>query len=246
MKLKLYLLLLFSHVISSIQALAQEPDSVRFSVENEMIVVRYDFLNGEPDEVYEFYLYSSHDNFQKPLQQTTGDIGKGITVGPGKVIYWNAKAELGNFKGDLSLRIQGDKYVPIVSYQNIYEKTRIKRGSQFEIHWKPGDKSDKVLLSVLRRGVPVLDPLIVDNSGSFVWTLTDNVSPGKGYAVRIADTNNLLRQETSDLFSVKRRTALGFTILPAAIITGGVAALLFIGGDDESSIPLPPSVPGKN
>ncbi len=245
MRLKLYLLL-FYLTIYAIPAICQDADSVTMSIENDLVVVRYDFLNGEADEVYEFYLYSSHDNFQKPLQQTTGDVGKGIKTGAGKVIYWNAKKELGNFKGDLSLRIRGDKYIPIVTYQNIFQNTRIKRGSRFDIQWKPGDKSTHILFSVTRRGVPVVDPVIVENNGSFVWALPDNVSPGKGYAVRIADTNNLLREETSQSFSVARKSSLGLKMIPAALVAGGIAAILLMGSEDEDAIPQPPAVPGSN
>jgi hypothetical protein len=227
-------------------AFSQELDSISMSVENDVVVVKFDFVDGEPEEVYELYLYSSHDNFQKPLQLTAGDVGKGIKVGVGKTIYWNAKEELGNFKGDLSLKIKGDKYVPIVQYQNIHERLKTKRGEPFEIHWAASDKTEKVALKILRNGVPVMTPEIVENTGTFTWMIPMNAKAGKGYTVQISDTDNLLREETSAVFSVTRKLPLVFKILPAVAVAGGIAAILMTREDPENGIPEPPLTPNAN
>ena len=242
MNLKLSLIFLLSFAIVYI-TLGQELDSVIITLENDMVVVRYDFLEGEPDQVYELFLYSSHDNFQKPLQLTTGDIGKGIYIGTGKVIYWNAKQELGNFKGDISLKIKGDIYTPIVQYLNVYDNLKLKQGSQFGFQWKSNDKSDKVLLKIQRNGVPVTDPLVVDNTGTYTWTIPRDVKAGKGYSMQIADTNNLLREETSNSFSVRRKVSLAYKIIPPILIAGGIAAIFLTSSDLESEIPEPPLTP---
>jgi hypothetical protein len=245
MKLKLNLLLIFSFV-AIFGTHGQELDSVVITLENDMVVVRYDFLDGEPGHVYELYLFSSHDNFQKPLQLTTGDIGKGIQIGAGKIIYWNAKQELGNFKGDISLKIKGDIYTPMIRYLNVYDNMKLKQGSIFDLQWKSNDKSDKVLLKIQRHGVPVTDPLVVDNNGSFSWIIPKDVKAGKGYSVQIADTNNLLREETSNTFSIKRKVSLGYKVIPPILVAGGVAAIFLLKSDPEGEIPEPPLTPAGN
>ncbi len=245
MNLKLNLTIILSFAIVS-GALGQELDSVNITLEKDMVVVRYDFLEGEPDQIYELYLFSSHDNFQKPLQLTTGDVGKDIHVGTGKVIYWNAKQELGNFKGDISLKIKGDTYTPIVRYLNDNDNLKLKQGSQFDFQWKPNDKSDKVLLKILRNGVPIADPSVVDNTGKFTWTIPRDAKAGKGYAMQIADTNNLLREETSNSFAIRRRVSLGYRIIPPLVVAGGVVAILLLKSDPENEIPNPPSTPSGN
>lgn len=224
----------------------QELDSVSMKLENDMVVVRYDFLEGEPDQIYELFLFCSHDNFQKPLQLTTGDIGKGIRVGAGKVIYWNARQELGNFKGDISLKIKGEIYTPMVQYLNVYENLKLKQGSQFEFQWKANDKSDKVLLKIQRHGVPVAAPLIVDNQGSYTWTIPRDASAGKGYTVQVTDINNPLRGETSNTFSIKRRVSIGYKIIPPLLVAGGIAAIFLAGSESEKEIPDPPQTPASN
>jgi hypothetical protein len=244
MKLKLnllFILLLFSFLWAN----AQELDNVTTTLENGIMVVRFDFLQGDPDTEYELYLFSSHDNFQKPLQETTGDVGKGVKIGAGKVIYWNAEKELGVFEGYLSLKIKGSKYVPFVQYSNINDQLKLKRGEQFNIQWKPGDKSRQVLMEIKKNGIPVEDPMIIDNSGSYAWKIPEKAKPGKGYTIQIKDIENNLRAETSHSFSVKRKVPLGYIIVPAAVVTGGVLYFL-LNQPEPGGIPEPPSIPSAN
>jgi hypothetical protein len=244
MKLKLNFLLFFMFV-SFTWVNAQELDSVTTSQENGIMVVRFDFLQGDPEAEYELYLFSSHDNFQKPLQETTGDVGKGIKLGAGKVIYWNAQKELGVFQGDLSLKIKGSKYVPFLKFTNINDQLKLKRGEHFTIQWKPGDKSQQVLLEIKRNDIPVEDPMIIDNSGNYDWKISEKAKPGKGYTIQIKDIENNLREETSQSFSVRRKVPLGYVIIPSAIVTGGLLYLL-LNPTTSTGIPEPPLTPSIN
>ena len=240
MKLKLNLIFVLTFFVITI-AKTQELDSVSMTFENGLVVVKYDFLQGEDSEDYELYLYGSHDNFAAPLQYTTGDVGKKIQLGPGKIIYWDAKKELGVFKGDFSLKIKGKKYIPFVSYENISTDLKIKRGETFNIKWIPSTKDANVLLKIQRNNVPISDPLIVENSGEFSWDIPSNMKAGKGYTVQILNTHNLLKEETSGSFSVRRKVPLAYKIIPAIAIVGISAYLLT--KDEESGIPNPPGVP---
>ena len=240
MKLKLNLIFVLTFFVITI-AKTQELDSVSMTFENGLVVVRYDFLKGEDGENYELYLYGSHDNFVEPLQYTTGNVGKKIRLGPGKIIYWDAKKELGVFKGDFSLKIKGTKYVPFVSYENISIDLKIKRGETFIIKWIPSTKASNVLLKIQRYGVPISEPLIVENSGIFSWDIPANMKAGKGYTVQILNTENLLKEETSVSFSVRRKVPLAYKIIPALVVVG-IGAYLFT-KDEESGIPTPPGVP---
>ena len=240
MKLKLNLIFVLTFFVITI-AKTQELDSVSMTFENGLVVVRYDFLQGEDGEDYELYLYGSHDNFAAPLQYTTGDVGKKIQLGPGKIIYWDAKKELGVFKGDFSLKIKGSKYIPFVSYENINTELKIKRGETFHIKWIPSTKASNVLLKIQRYGVPISDPLIVENSGEFNWEIPASMKASKGYTVQILNIENLLKEETSESFSVRRKIPLAYKIIPAIAVVG-IGTYLFI-KDEESGIPTPPGVP---
>lgn len=240
MKLKLNLFLVLTFSVITL-AKSQELDSVSMTFENGMVRVSYDFLQGEEGEDYELFLYGSHDNFVEPLQYTTGDVGKKIQIGPGKIIYWDAKKELGVFKGDFSLKIKGNKYIPFVSYNNINAELKIKRGEIFIIKWTPSTKASNVLLKILRNDVPISDPLVIENSGEFSWEVSANLKAGKGYTVQILNTENLLKEETSDRFSVTRKIPLAYKIIPAIVLVG--VSVVVLTKEEENGIPNPPGVP---
>jgi len=223
-------------------AFGQVLDSISTSQEDGIIVVRFDFLQGESDIDYELYLYGSHDNFQNPLQETTGDVGKGIRVGVGKVIYWNAEKELGNFKGDFSLKIKGQKYDPIVEFKNISNQLKLKRGEQYNFQWRSNIKSDRVMFTIKRNGVPVTESSLIENTGEFLWFIPRDLKPSRDLSIEIADPENLLRKETSTPFAVRRRTPLAVKLIPAvAVIAAG--ATYFITNKSDDKIPEPPGLP---
>ena len=242
--MKLKLNFLFLTILSSIAFVhGQELDSISMEFEGGLVVVKYDFLVGEEGENYELYLYGSHDNFSEPLQYTTGDVGKNIQIGKSKVIRWDAKRELGNFKGDFSLKIKGSKYVPLVTFDNINSNLKIKRGNTFVIKWIPNTKDKEVLLKIQKSNVPISKSQIVENSGLYSWNLPADLKPGDTYSVQILDTKNLIREETSENFTVKRKIPLVYKIVPIAV-AGGVAAVLLL-NNDESGIPEPPAPPSN-
>ena len=240
MTLKLNLIFFVSLFVFTLSK-GQELDSISMSLENGKVVVRYDFLEGDEGVDYELYLYSSHDNYTKPLQYTTGDVGKNIKPGKGKVIIWDAQKELGNFKGDLNLKIKGSKYIPFVEFENIHENQKIKRGEPFELLWTTNTKTDKVLLKILRYGVPVTEPVAIKNNGRYSWNVPSDIRPGKGYTFQVHDAENQLRKETSNQFTVRRKVPLAYKIVPAAVVAGVGVLLLNINKDD--GIPDPPGAP---
>lgn len=244
MKLKLnFFIFLMTLNISA--SFGQVLDSISTSLQDGIVVVRFDFLDGEPEVDYELYLYGSHDNFQKPLQETTGDVGKGIRTGVGKVIYWNAEKELGNFKGDFSLRIKGQKYFPIVEFKNISSQLKLKRGEQYNFQWKSNIKSDRLMMTIKRNGVPVTEPSLVENTGDFLWFIPKDLKPSRDITLEIADPENLLRKETSPPFVIKRKVPLTVKIIPAVAAMGG-AAFYFMNKQEDDNIPAPPEVPNVN
>ena len=242
MKFKLLFLFFFA-LLSISWAIAQEVDSISVSRQDGLMVVRYDFIKGEDGVEYELYLFGSHDNFSAPLQYTTGDVGKKIKLGKSKIIYWDAKKELGNFKGDFTLKIRGTRYIPFVKFENINKDLAIKRGHTFDIRWETSEKTKSVLVKIQRYGVPIIDAKVVDNNGLFSWEIPSKAKPGKGYSIQIVDTENPLREETSDLFVIKRKIPIAYKIIPVAVL-GGAAAILFL-KDEPTGIPGPPLPPTR-
>src|SRR5579859_7040192 len=71
------------------------------------VVVTYDLVGTTADQKFSIDLFSSHDNFNLPLSKVNGDVGKNISSGTGKRIEWDA-SELGEFKGDINLKVKGE------------------------------------------------------------------------------------------------------------------------------------------
>ncbi|MDZ7605807.1 MAG: hypothetical protein U5K79_09525 [Cyclobacteriaceae bacterium] len=233
-----YQMILLALLISPILK-AQEIDSITMTQENGRLGLEYDFVQNDSNVPYELYLYSSHDNFTKPLQMVSGDIGKNVYPGLNKKIIWEGARELGNFKGEVILKIKGSVYKPFVTYVNVPDRLTIKRGSIYTFEWSYDKKPEKLMLKILRNGVPVADSKIIDNLGKYVWSVPKNIPPGKGYSLQLSDTENLIREESSHAFRIKRKVPLGFIAVPAALI-GSAAVILFL---PENVIPEPPSAP---
>ncbi|NJN28020.1 MAG: hypothetical protein HC819_19630 [Cyclobacteriaceae bacterium] len=162
------------------------------------------------------------------------------------MIYWDAQQELGNFKGDFSLKIRGSKYIPFVTFKNINENFAIKRGQSFDIHWETPAKTREVKLNILRYGVPVDEAQIISNTGKHTWDIPDRLPAGKGYAIQIADAENTMHEETSLTFAVRRKIPLGYKIIPVAAVAGATLILLSDNGsNNKSGIPEPPSPPQR-
>src|SRR5262245_16667782 len=55
--------------------------------------ITYDLVGFRAKELYIVDLYSSHNNFLRPLKMVSGDVGKNIAEGTGKRIEWKASQE---------------------------------------------------------------------------------------------------------------------------------------------------------
>jgi hypothetical protein len=239
------LLIFFALLLGYSHITAQQVDNISYAFEQGMIVVRYDFLKAEQGIEYELFLYSSHDNFQKPLQQVTGDVGRGIEAGNGKVIYWDAKSELGNFKGKINLQIKGEKYTPLAIFDEEIFKEKIKRGQDFEIRWTSGYQIDEKVQLDIRRYNSTLRSYTIDNSGSFIWKIPSDLKTGDGYSIRICKPDNPLKGETSDGFRIKTKIPASIKILPAIVVAGTVGIIYGMSGKAEGSIEGPPQLPAE-
>jgi hypothetical protein len=238
------LILIFSLAVCLHAVRAQKAENISFAFENGLIVVRYDFVDGDPGQAYEFFLYSSHDNFSKPLQMVSGDVGQGITPGGAKTIFWDARAEMGNFKGNVKLKVLGDVYKPLVVFENAFTQHRIKRGKQAVIRWSSTfDKDEKLKLEIVRFNSS-LQEFDILNNGTFTWDIPGNLKAGDGYAVRISQRHNQLKHETSDAFRIRPKIPLGMKLLPVAAAAGAAAIVVGLGGED-TSIEGPPPMPAK-
>lgn len=223
----------------------QEIQITNIQIKGEDIQVNYNLIDERLDRSYSIRLYTSEDNFIRPVEKVSGDVGVDINVGPNKKIIWKAKEELGaDFNAGIKLELKGHLYVPFIQLDGITEGMVLKRSTPNDLVWA-GGRGDNILNIELYKG----DKLIKNfdefpNTGKASIVIPTRVKPGNGYQYRISDSKNRDEVVYSDKFSVKRK----FPLLPkvSLLTMVGVASYFVI----KSLIPVtepdiegPPSLP---
>jgi hypothetical protein len=237
-------------VLSTIVASAQKVDVKKIEIAGENIIVHYDLDDGNPNNEYQISLFSSQNSFAKALTKVSGDVGPEVKIGTAKRIIWNAKEELGLYKGRIALEVRGKVFTPVAKLNNITVSSKFKRGKAHPITWKPGN-NNAVHIELLKDGQRVTGELNQPNNGSFSLFIPQHASVGKGYSLRITDSRNPEDVVNSQPFSVKRKVPMLFKILPVIAVGGVVAALAGGGGggtpEPPASTEIPsPDFPGGN
>lgn len=108
--------------ILTIVVSGQEIQITNILLKGEEISVSYNLVDERVDRSYSIRLYTSQDNFIRPMQLVRGDVGVDILVGPNKTMTWKAKEELGaDFFGGIKLELKGEIYVPFIELDGIEE-----------------------------------------------------------------------------------------------------------------------------
>lgn len=200
-------------------------------------------------ERYSVQVFSSHDNYQSPLQYVTGDTGGEIeSSNKTYSVVWDAKKELVTYNGQVQLELRGEViYVPIHS-EDIALKAKHNKNST--LNWTGGNSDDQVKIDLIRNSVLVKQITSTSNSGSYNWTVNSDISKGTGYQLRLTNLGNQGETYETTPFKVSGKTSPLVWILPIAA-GGAVAAVLVLGGGGDGNgnggrdnLPDPP-LPGN-
>lgn len=99
---KIFLFILF--FVSHVAGYAQTVSNIQFRQEAQTIVVNYDITGAMYWQKFNVDLYVSMDggnSFTGPMQEVSGDAGKGIEAGRNKSITWNVIEERPDFGGSV-------------------------------------------------------------------------------------------------------------------------------------------------
>ena len=240
-KFRAFILILFLGNL----AYSQEVNIEDILLQDSILTVKYELLDENPNRSFSISLYSSKDNFLKPLKVVSGDVGIDIPVGPGKEIIWNARSELGKeFRGSLALEVKGSVYIPFIDLQGIEEGMTLKRGIENDLVWS-GGRGDNVLNIELYKG----DKLIKSfeqrpNIGNTSLTIPTDVKHGANYRFRISDSRNQDEIVYSNSFTVKRKIPLGVKI-GVAFVAGALTGYLISNATKEEPDITPPPLPSR-
>lgn len=218
-----------------IASFSQKIENIRAAAEADKIIVTYDLVQGESDESYTISLYGSHNNFRTALTRVRGDVGAGVRPGTGKRIEWDAKIEMGPFKGELTFEVEAIVIAPLTLKTSL---TSVKRGSTQTLQWRGGDAGQKIHIELLKGGQVQADLGTVTNNGSFSWAVPGKQKPGSDYSIRL---NSGRETATSASFSIKPKIPTWAKIAVPVVIAG---VLLIPKSEPTKSdrLPAPPSI----
>jgi hypothetical protein len=244
----LIVLLLGSHVL-----LAQKVQIKKVELAGEKIIVHYDLDDANPNVDYLINLHSSHDNFNSPLQNVSGDVGVEVKPGFGKKIVWNVREEIGGYKGRLSLEIRGRVFVQFAKLE-FDPKKSFKRGKNMQLKWRSGNPSGRLHVELFNGTERVAGDNNIPNSGSTSLLIPASAKPGKNYRLRFTNAASPDEVIYTPNFKVTPKTPMPLKALGIlAVVGGGVFAAGASGGGDgggngggttTTDLPNPPPFPG--
>lgn len=210
--------LLLLALLSPLATFSQKLENLKAIPQGEKIIVTYDISSDFPGDKYDIALYASSNNFSSPLQRVTGDVGRGQAEGKGKRIEWDAKNELGNYKGELSFEVRAEV---IAAFALKHEVISAKRGKSIQLDWRGGAKNQDVKIELLKEGVVQGVVGTVSNNGTYNWAIASSEKTGVGYQLRFVNGKEIV---TTQPFSIKHKIPMVVKVLPLVAV-GIIVAL---------------------
>lgn len=222
----------------SINLLAQTVENVRAVSKGDIIEIYYDLKPGIDSLNSNITIFASHNNFQTPLLWVSGHVGQLIPPGDNKLIVWEARKELEDFKGELIIEVQAEPIA--LPYELVANKKLIAiPGKSFTIRWKGGKKSDIVDIQLLDAKKEIINVLASDsNSNQFKWDIPKDFKRGTYHL--------LLKVPGQELTSAPIKVQRSKKWLWAFPVAGGIGLLIGSLGSKEEMLPAPPGPPENN
>ena len=222
---------------------SQTVENVKTSFDGEKVIITYDLVHTDATQKFNISVYSSHDDYQKPLSILRGAVGDNVLPGKGNRVIWDANDELpSDFNKEISVRVIATKVAPAVVAIKLsmkpFDKNIYKKGRVLEIKWLGGNTSDKINLQLLRDNEVKLDiAREIGNNQHFTWLIPQKTSSGKNYVIRISDAASPTELSNSQFIQIKPRTPLIVKVLPFLAVGGAILALGGSKKKEEADLP---------
>lgn len=206
------------------------------------VKVSYSLIDRNVNNRYALYLYSSLDNYEKPLQKVDGEIGLDLKAGNNKKLVWHASEEFGKrFKGDVSLKIKGDLYSPFMELNNFGSIEKITRKQSTWITWAADSTISKLTLELFNKNREFVYMYTdIKNEGRYELIIPGSIRPGEGYYFMIYDQDNEKNVIKTPKFQIIRKNpnAMKIVLITTGILgVGGYFAYEYLLKDSESVQP---------
>jgi len=213
---------------------AQSIKNVQANLNGSNVIISYDLVASEKGQRFDILLKSSGDNFSSALKEVIGDVGANQTAGIGKKITWNARKELGSFKGDISFKITAIVTFTPLKFVKPTSGAGVKIGKPYTVEWKGGTLNRNLKLELLKNNSQVMDIGNIDNSGSYTWNVPKTMKKGEKFQLRLLDPtkpNNAILSAEFKLTKIPMYVYIG---AGAAVV--GVLAAVLLGGNNGGNI----------
>lgn len=221
------------------QVNAQSVRNVQAIVSDNDVIISYDLNTPIRGQKFDVIIKSSKDGFSNPLTKVSGDIGAEQTAGNGKKIIWEAKEEIGIFKGVVSFEITATVTFTPIQFLQPMADSKIKIGKPFTLEWKGGTLDSNLKLELLKNNSQVMDMGIINNTGTYTWNVPKAMTKGENYQFKLLDPTQPNNVILSIGFTLNKKTSPLVFIIPAAALLGVGAVVLLGGGDEGSTTPQP-------
>lgn len=237
---KIYLLGFVVPLIS-LQLYAQSVKNVQATVSNNDVIISYDLTTPTKGQKFDIIIKSSKDGFSSPLTKVSGDVGSDQVAGIGKKIIWEAKKELGIYKGILSFEITAIVTYTPIQFLKPTAESKVKMGKPYTLEWRGGTSETSLKLELLKNSSQVVDIGTINNTGSYTWSVPKTMTKGENYQFKFLDPNHPNDAIISIGFTIGKKPSALVYIIPAAAVVG-IGAAVLLGGGDEGGTTSPPEI----
>ena len=237
------IILFINAVLVSSLVHAQNISNVVTEVKDNVVTVTYDLKSQLPNELYKVQLYSSLDNFQRPLTGAKGDIGDSIEVGNTHKITYDLGLydfSSGTFDGQISFEVRAKfQYAPL-SFINKFDNS-YKKGAKIKVQYKGLKNLNGAKFVIVRsnRKGSVVYPTSPNLEGVTELVLPAHMHTGHFFLKLVNHTDNQMVE--SKLFEIKKGGNLILKVgIPAIIlgVAGGYFALSNKSGSNSNNTPI--------
>ena len=227
------LIFTFIFLLINLDISGQQIQNAKAKISEDIINITFDLISKNPNDKFSIKIYSSHDNFVKPLSLVSGDVGDDIKPGIGKFAVFQAREELGVFNGDIIFEVRGNVIISAqtTSIEQLVitdptDGSKLKKGKNAVIRWS-GGKQENVKMELFQNSNLVNPIATTTNLGSYNWTVPKNLK-GSDYSIKLFNINDPGKAVFSGAFKIKGKMPIYVYFIP--VVVGGLAFVLLSGG----------------
>ena len=254
--LKYFLSIIFLLLLVSLQVSAQQVSNVNARLSGENVIITYDLVGAKVGQKFRIELYSSHDNYQSPLKEVSGDVGENQLGGSGKQITWRAKQELHVFSGNVTFEVRSTITFSPIQITSPTSSSSFKTGSSLPVKWSGGMPNSTLQLELLKSNSLSRTIGTTANTGLYTWPIPKDLEKGSDFSLKMYDPSDRANTEiVSSNFVIKGAGSPAKFLIPLAVVGAGAGVFLALkgGGPEdpvinppiEESLPSPPDPSGS-